>query len=121
LIIDIERQINEVKWNKNIDINNSKNEFISTLSLIFNNINLWIAKYSSLSWTVNEINSMLLIYNKQTEDQYINAMRNGYLLWDIYELIFNIEKVYGIKFDKSKSGELENKLQEYKLKSELNL
>jgi len=121
LIIDIERQINEVKWNKNIDINNSKNDFISTINLIFNNISLWIAKYSSLSWTVNEINSMLLIYNKQTKDQYINAMRNGYLLWDIYELIFNIEKIYGIKFDNSKSGVLENKLQEYKLKSELNL
>lgn len=127
LIINMEEINNNIKNNWELNVSNSREEFISELTTIFERIKIWIKKCYSLSWVAKDIDYMLVIYNKQINEQnnkinntqYLNAINKWYLLWDIYELILSIEEKYDINFDKSNFQKLENKIQEYNLKSEL--
>lgn len=122
LIIDTEDEMNKIKKldDKDVDINEFLENFTLKINSIFNKIKMWISKYNLLSWTIKDIDLLLNTYNRKENKDFLHAIKNWYLLWDIYELILNIEEKNKIVFDKTDFNELDKRFNEYKLKASLN-
>lgn len=122
LIIDTENEIKKIKKldKKDVDINKFLENFTWKINSIFNKIKMWISKHNLLSWTIKDIDLLLNTYNRKENKDFLHAIKNWYLLWDIYELILNIEEKNKIVFEKTDFNELDKKFNEYKLKASLN-
>ncbi len=94
-----------------IKYDNATEEILKSLN------NYKFKTYSEAGKIKHEIESISKIYKTMDINRFIIAIKNDFLLWDIYEMIVNIEKNVGIKIPKK----LNKHIKSYKEKSKLKL